>query len=196
MNNDFTLLPTSELAALVRKALSQDKLRQPKESTVKFSSCARDYSRLHRILWIEVPTICLVERTGCPHKIKRVCITIMPNNPLIAKHKLRLKIFCRELRALIIDQLQLVGGDSYQRCGMLKPNMAVSFSAASPVMVLRQVRNSASCLPSLSKGRYPCIMALTPMAPTVVRSAPNFALTSAFRLAKQVRMPVCTVSME
>ena len=29
----------------------------------------------------------------------------------------------------------------------------VSFSAAWPVMVLRQVRNSASCFPSLSKGR-------------------------------------------
>ena len=36
MNNDSTLLPTSDLAALVRKAFSQEKLRQPKESTVKF----------------------------------------------------------------------------------------------------------------------------------------------------------------
>lgn len=35
MNNDSTLLSTSDLAALVRKAFSQEKLRQPKESTVK-----------------------------------------------------------------------------------------------------------------------------------------------------------------
>lgn len=36
MNNDSTLLSTSDLAALVRKAFSQEKLLQPKESTVKF----------------------------------------------------------------------------------------------------------------------------------------------------------------
>lgn len=42
----------------------------------------------------------------------------------------------------------------------------------------------------------PCIMADTPMAPTVVSSTPNLALTSAFKLAKQVCSPVCTMSME
>ena len=46
MNNDFTLLPTSELAALVRKALSQEKLRQPKETTVKF---LKDFAHNYRV---------------------------------------------------------------------------------------------------------------------------------------------------
>lgn len=39
------------------------------------------------------------------------------------------------------------------RWGMLKPNSSVSWAASSSVMVLRQVRNSQSWLPSLSRGR-------------------------------------------
>ncbi len=34
MDNEFTLFSTSEFAALVRKAIKQERLRQPKETTV------------------------------------------------------------------------------------------------------------------------------------------------------------------
>lgn len=34
MDNDFTLISTSEFASLVRKALKEEKVRQPKEQTI------------------------------------------------------------------------------------------------------------------------------------------------------------------
>ena len=52
---------------------------------------------------------------------------------------------------------------------MLKPNSSVSSAAASPVMVFCQVRKGVSRFQSLSKARYPCIMADTPMAQTLSR---------------------------
>ena len=36
MNDNFTLFSTSDFSALVRKALKKEKVRQPKENTVKF----------------------------------------------------------------------------------------------------------------------------------------------------------------
>ena len=80
--------------------------------------------------------------------------------------------------------------------GILKLNRSVSFSAASPVIVLRHVLNSANCFPSLSKGRYPCIMAEIPMAPVSVSSVPYLDFTSALRFAKHVLRPLWTISME
>ena len=34
MNDEYSLLPTSEFAALVRKVIKQEKLRRPKETTI------------------------------------------------------------------------------------------------------------------------------------------------------------------
>lgn len=45
MNEDFTPSLTSEFAALVRRSLKQDKLRQPKASTLKF---LKDFAQNYR----------------------------------------------------------------------------------------------------------------------------------------------------
>lgn len=46
MDENYTLYSTSEFATLVRKALKKEKLRQPKESTVKF---LKDFARNYRV---------------------------------------------------------------------------------------------------------------------------------------------------
>ena len=81
------------------------------------------------------------------------------------------------------------------RCGMLNRNSAVSFSAACAVVVLRQVRKAASCLPCASKGRYPCIIAEMPMAPTVSSFCPNFSSTSLASAANAARTPAQASAM-
>ena len=45
MNKDSTLFSTSEFAALVRKAVKQEKMRQPKKATVKF---LKDFAHNYR----------------------------------------------------------------------------------------------------------------------------------------------------
>lgn len=46
MNEDSTPSLTTEFAALVRRALKQEKLRQPKESTLKF---LKDFAQNYRV---------------------------------------------------------------------------------------------------------------------------------------------------
>lgn len=46
MSENFTLYSTSEFATLVRKALKKEKLRQPKENTVKF---LKDFAHNYRV---------------------------------------------------------------------------------------------------------------------------------------------------
>ena len=75
------------------------------------------------------------------------------------------------------------GGAALHRCGMLNPNAEVNSSAAAPVIVLRHVRNGTSSLPAASNARYPCIIAETPMHPTVVSGWPHLASTSAANAA-------------
>ncbi len=69
------------------------------------------------------------------------------------------------------------------RCGTLKPNSSESSAADRSVIVLRHVRNSQSGRPARSSGRYPCIMPLTPSAPSFVIRAPWRSSASAFRAA-------------
>ena len=65
-----------------------------------------------------------------------------------------------------------------QRWGMLNWNKPVSCSAACPVIVFRHVRNGTSRFSFLSNARYPCIMALKPMAPMVLSGVLYFSNTS------------------
>jgi len=45
MNDEYSLLPTSEFAALVRKVIKQEKLRRPKETTILL---LKDFARNYR----------------------------------------------------------------------------------------------------------------------------------------------------
>lgn len=45
MNDDFTLFSSFEFAALVRKAVKQEKMRQPKMTTIKF---LKDFAHNYR----------------------------------------------------------------------------------------------------------------------------------------------------
>lgn len=50
MKNSFTSLPNTEFAALVRKAIRQEKAVEPKESTLQFlKNLARNYRAAERM---------------------------------------------------------------------------------------------------------------------------------------------------
>ena len=81
-------------------------------------TCTREDALLHRLV-AEIPTVALIESTGCAHQVCAIVITISPSHLLAIESKLSLQVLSRKLLALDISQRHVIGFDHKSSIALL-----------------------------------------------------------------------------